>query len=58
MIDSTAAELGVPDIVFNNAGISPSGRVTDISEAEWDECLSIDSEVGLLDRPLCAAADD
>ncbi len=42
MIDTTVAELGVPDIVFNNAGISPSGRVTDISEAEWDECISID----------------
>lgn len=42
MVEATAADLGVPDIVFNNAGISPSGRITDISEAEWDECLSID----------------
>lgn len=42
MIDTTVAELGAPDIVFNNAGISPSGRVSDISEAEWDECLDID----------------
>ena len=42
MIDTTVAELGVPDIVFNNAGISPAGRITDISEAEWDECLNID----------------
>ena len=42
MIDATVAELGPPDIVFNNAGISPSGRVTDISESEWDECLNID----------------
>ena len=42
MIDATVAELGAPDIVFNNAGISPSGRVTDISEAEWDECIGID----------------
>ena len=32
MIDRTAAELGVPDILFNNAGVSPSGRVTDISK--------------------------
>ena len=42
MIDAAVAELGVPDILFNNAGISPSGRVTDISEVDWDECLNID----------------
>lgn len=42
MIDTTVAELGAPEIVFNNAGVSPSGRVTDISEADWDDCLSID----------------
>ena len=42
MLDTTVTELGVPDIVFNNAGISPEGRITDISEAEWDECLNID----------------
>ena len=42
MIDTTITELGPPDIVFNNAGISPVGRVTDISESDWDECLTID----------------
>lgn len=42
MIDRAATELGAPDILFNNAGISPSGRITDISEAEWDECLNVD----------------
>ena len=42
MIEQTAAVLGPPSILFNNAGISPDGRVTDISEAEWDECLNID----------------
>ena len=42
MVDRTASELGPPDIVFNNAGISPAGRVTDISEADWDACLNID----------------
>lgn len=41
LIDRTASELGAPDILFNNAGISPAGRVTDISEADWDECLNI-----------------
>lgn len=42
MVERTAAELGAPSILFNNAGISPAGSVTDISEAEWDECLTID----------------
>jgi len=42
MIERTAAALGPPSILFNNAGISPAGRVTDISETEWDECLNID----------------
>lgn len=48
MIDATANELGAPDIVFNNAGVSPSGRVTDISEAEWDECLAINLKSAFL----------
>ena len=42
MIERTAAELGVPAILFNNAGISPAGSVTEISEADWDECLNTD----------------
>lgn len=42
MIDRTVAELGPPDILFSNAGISPAGRITDISEADWDECINID----------------
>ncbi|MCS6835432.1 MAG: SDR family oxidoreductase [Anaerolineae bacterium] len=42
MIAQTMAHYGRLDVLFNNAGISPSGRVTDISEAEWDECLNVD----------------
>ena len=60
MVEATAADLGAPDIVFNNAGISPSGRITDITEAEWDECLNIDlKSVFLIARcalPLMIAA--
>lgn len=60
MVEATAADLGAPDIVFNNAGISPSGRITDITEAEWDECLNIDlKSVFLTSRcalPLMIAA--
>jgi 3-oxoacyl-[acyl-carrier protein] reductase len=41
MIAQTMARYGRLDVLFNNAGISPSGRVTEVSESEWDECLNI-----------------
>jgi 3-oxoacyl-[acyl-carrier protein] reductase len=42
MIDTTLKHYGRLDVLFNNAGISPSGRVTDITEADWEMCLNID----------------
>jgi len=41
-IAKTVAHFGRLDSLINCAGISPSGSVTEISEAEWDECLAID----------------
>ena len=41
MFNYIERELGPVDILINNAGISSRGLVTDISEAEWDEVLSI-----------------
>ncbi len=42
MIDTTIVQYGRIDVLFNNAGISPSGSITEITEEEWDECLNID----------------
>jgi NAD(P)-dependent dehydrogenase (short-subunit alcohol dehydrogenase family) len=42
MVAAAVEHFGGLDILFNNAAISPSGRVTEISEAEWDECIAID----------------
>ena len=41
MLERTLIQLGLPNVLFNNAGISPEGSVTDITEADWDECLDI-----------------
>lgn len=40
-VKNVVAAFGGLDILVNNAGFSPSGRITDISEAEWDECLAV-----------------
>jgi len=42
MIATTLDHFGGLDILFNNAGISPTGSVTTISEEEWDECIAVD----------------
>ncbi len=41
LVNAAIGHYGRIDVLFNNAGISPSGRITDIDEAQWDECLDI-----------------
>ena len=42
LIGTTVASCGGLDILFSNAGISPNGTVTSISEEDWDTCLAVD----------------
>lgn len=42
MLAATLHQFGGLDILFQNAGVSPVGSVTEISEEEWDECIAID----------------
>lgn len=40
-ITQTIQKFGRLDVVVHSAGVSPSGRVTDTSEADWNQCLAI-----------------
>jgi 3-oxoacyl-[acyl-carrier protein] reductase len=41
MFDQCTAELGLPDVLVNNAGVWPTARVKDMTEGEWDQTLAI-----------------
>lgn len=41
-ISRTVEQFGRLDGVLHSAGISPSGRVTEISEEAWNACIAID----------------
>lgn len=41
-IGHTVEQFGRLDGVLHSAGISPSGRVTEISEEAWNACIAID----------------
>jgi 3-oxoacyl-[acyl-carrier protein] reductase len=40
-IDTVVKELGPIDILVNNAGKTFAGKIEDLSEEEWDECLAV-----------------
>jgi NAD(P)-dependent dehydrogenase (short-subunit alcohol dehydrogenase family) len=43
IVERTVAELGLPTVVFNNAGINPDNRrpLTEIPEADFDRALAV-----------------
>ena len=41
MVEESIKAYGRIDVLHNNAGISPSGRITDISEKDWDSVMNI-----------------
>lgn len=41
MIAVTLEHYGRLDVLYNNAGISPSGAAGDITEDEWDTCMDV-----------------
>ena len=42
MIATTVAKFGGLDVMFNHAGISPDGSITETSEEDWERCMAID----------------
>jgi NAD(P)-dependent dehydrogenase (short-subunit alcohol dehydrogenase family) len=42
MVRAAVERFGRLDFLYNNAGISPNGSITEISEADWDLCIAID----------------
>ena len=52
MVETARRDLGVPDVLVNNAGIYPRSPFLELAEAEWDAVLG----VNLKGSFLCAQA--
>lgn len=48
MVSEVQARLGPVDILVNNAGISRSQKLEDITEADWDEILTVNLKSAFL----------
>lgn len=41
ILDAAEAAFGVPDVLFNNAGVAYKENVLDITQAHWDETIRV-----------------
>lgn len=41
VVEQARAALGVPSILVNNAGISRGGRISDVTEADWEIVMGV-----------------
>ena len=48
MFDVCQSELGMPDVLVNNAGIWPTAYVKDMAEEEWDHSLAVNLKSAFL----------
>lgn len=46
MVGDTAAELGAPDVLVNNAGVYPRVPLLEMRESDWDFVLDINLKAG------------
>jgi 3-oxoacyl-[acyl-carrier protein] reductase len=54
MVAQVEAQLGAIDILVNNAAIAHPGKLEEITEAEWDEVLTVNlKSVFLATAPSC-----
>jgi len=42
MVEKTVTDIGLPDIIVNNAGIAVFGDPLDITNDDWRRCFSVD----------------
>ena len=38
-----AAELGAPDVLYNNAGVNSAGSVLDATDDDWERCFAVNA---------------
>src|SRR5262249_34553106 len=56
MVDRVRAELGVPDVLVNNAGIQREMPFLELDEETWDAILAVDLKGPFLCTRACARA--
>jgi NAD(P)-dependent dehydrogenase (short-subunit alcohol dehydrogenase family) len=56
MVDGVVRDLGVPEVVVNNAGVFPRSAFLELTEEEWDLVLGVNLKAGFLTAQAAARA--